>query len=75
MELDMQAPVLSMEAGQVLSLHDAAGTRILARTGIVWVTYEDSRSDLILQPGEAIVVAKGGRTVLQALQPACVALQ
>ena len=75
MELRLEAPVLALETGQVLSLDDAVGTRISARTGTVWVTFENSASDLILGPGESHTVARDGRTVLQALQPACVALQ
>ena len=75
MHLDIPAPVLTLEAGQVLSLDDAAGTRISSRRGVVWVTQEGEPLDHIVGPGEALVVARGGRTVVQALEAACVALQ
>jgi hypothetical protein len=75
MELVMQSPVLSLEAGEVVSLDDAAGYRILARCGMVWVTHEDSATDHIVQPGESLVVKKDGRTVVQALQRAWVSIQ
>jgi hypothetical protein len=75
MDMIIQSPVLSLEPGQVVTLDDAAGVRIRATEGIVWVTYEDSLKDVILGPGETLVVARNGRTVVQALQPTHVALQ
>ena len=75
MHLTVDRPTLALDEGQVLSLDDVAGTRISARAGTVWITYEDSRKDVILHPGESVVVSCEGRTVLQALQPAFVTLQ
>ena len=75
MDMIIDSPVLSLEPGQVVTLDDAAGVRIRATEGIVWVTYEDSLKDVILGPGETLVVARNGRTVVQALQPTHVALQ
>ena len=75
MTLNLERPVIALDLGQVFSLDDATGTRIQAKTGVVWITYEDSPADVILRPGEAVVVSRGGRTVVQALQPACLALQ
>ena len=75
MTLNLDHPTLALEVGQVVSLDDLAGTRISALLGSLWVTYEDSRKDLILAPGESMVIARGGRTVVQALQPALVNLQ
>jgi ferric-dicitrate binding protein FerR (iron transport regulator) len=75
MTLNLESPVLALEAGQVLVLDDAAGTRIVSRHGTVWVTEEGDREDHILRPGETLTIDRGGRTLLQALQPAWVALQ
>jgi hypothetical protein len=75
MTLNLDHPTLALDEGQVLALDDVAGTRISARLGVLWVTCEDSRKDVILQPGESLVVARDGRTVVQALQPAFVTLQ
>jgi Protein of unknown function (DUF2917) len=74
-ELNVASPVLALDTGQVLTLDDAIGTRISARCGIVWVTEENDRKDYIVEPGEYFVVDKIGRTVVQALAPAWVALQ
>ncbi len=75
MTLNLDRPTLALDTGQVVTLDDIAGTRICARLGAVWVTYEDNRNDLILEPGQSLVVAQDGRTVVQALQPAFVTLQ
>lgn len=75
MDLIIDAPTLALDPGQVVILDDARGVRIFAKAGTVWVTYEDSPRDLIVGPGETVVVSRNGRTVVQALDPACVHLQ
>ena len=74
MKLDIQAPVLALAAGQILSLDDVEGLRILARSGTVWVTEEGSRHDHIVGPGDTLIVAHPGRTVVQAIDCAWIAL-
>jgi hypothetical protein len=74
MQLNLAAPQLALDAGQVLTLDDAAGTRIQARLGTVWITEEGSIKDHVLSPGEAFTVARGGRTVVQAMKSAWITL-
>lgn len=74
MKLDVQAPVLALAAGQVLSLDDVEGLRILARSGTVWVTEEGNLHDHIVGPGDTLIVAHPGRTVVQAIDPAWISL-
>lgn len=74
MRLNLQAPLLALEAGQVLTLDDAEGTRILARSGTVWVTEEGDQEDHIVDAGDVLIVAHPGRTVVQALAPAWISL-
>ena len=75
MNLNLERPTLALDAGQVLSLDDVAGKRISARFGTVWITYEGIVKDVILEPGESLILAQDGRTVVQALEPAFVTLQ
>ncbi|HET7731000.1 MAG TPA: DUF2917 domain-containing protein [Usitatibacter sp.] len=75
MRLDVKDPMLCLQAGQVLTLDDAAGTRISTAMGTVWVTEEGVRDDHIVVTGDSLVVAHGGRTVVQALAPSWVRLQ
>ena len=74
MQLELSAPVICLQAGQVVTLDDVEGMRILARSGTVWVTEEGDRHDHIVGPGATLIVAHPGRTVVQALQPAWIAL-
>ena len=74
MVLNVNAPELALDRGQVLTLDDAAGTCIHARTGQVWITEEGSVKDNVLGPGEVFVVGHAGRTVVQAMKPAWVSL-
>jgi uncharacterized protein with PhoU and TrkA domain len=75
MQRKVPSPELALEAGQVLTLDDAEGVRILARRGTVWITEEGNNKDHIVGPGDAIVVARRGRTVVQALQPAWISIE
>jgi hypothetical protein len=75
MHLDLEAPVLALEAGDVITLDDAEGLRIHARSGTVWVTEEGDLDDHIVDSGDALIVARPGRTVVQAMAPSCIALR
>ena len=74
MQVSLRKPRVALEPGEVLTLDDAAGTRIHARLGQVWITEEGSPKDHVLGPGEAFTVGRGGRTVVQAIKPALLAL-
>ena len=74
MQLNLQDPLLGLQPGEVLSLDDAAGMRIRARQGVVWVTEEGYPIDYIVGPGESLIVDRAGRTVIQAMEPSWVDL-
>jgi hypothetical protein len=74
MQLTLKAPVVALAAGQVLTLDDAAGTRILARSGMVWITEEGDSRDHIIDAGDTLIVAHPGRTVVQALKAAWISI-
>jgi hypothetical protein len=74
MRLQTNKPLLKLQRGQVLTLDDAQGTRIMARIGTVWVTEEGESRDHIVGPGDALIVARPGRTVVQALRSAWISL-
>jgi len=62
MRLHSATPALFLEHGEVVTLDDAEGVRIGARTGTVWVTQEGRFEDDIMSPGQALVVAPARRT-------------
>ncbi len=67
MNLRVESPVLSLAAGQHLTLDDACGTRIEPFEGTLWITEEGEPRDFVVMAGDAFVVARQGRTVVQAL--------
>ena len=75
MNLKLESPVLALEAGQVLTLDDARGTRIQPRQGSVWITEEGEPQDFIVEAGQAFVVKRHGRTLVQALVDSRVAFR
>ena len=74
MQLQVQQPVIALEPGQVVTLDDAQGTRIVTRIGTVWVTEEGDSRDHVVGPGDALVVARPGRTIVQALKASWISL-
>ena len=75
MNLKLESPVLALEAGQFLALDNAGGTRIQPREGAVWITEEGETQDFIVGAGQAFVVKRRGRTLVQALVDSRVALR
>lgn len=63
---------LRLARGQTMKVHDGAGSTICAREGTVWITEENSRSDVLLAPGQCFRLEKNGTTVLQAFDDASV---
>ena len=75
MEMIVRTPVLDLREGEIVTLLDAEGARIAAHRGTVWVTEEGDRDDHIVAAGEALVVGHAGRTVVQAIGPARIAIR
>ncbi len=74
MILELASPRLALDPGQVVALDDACGTRVEAAGGRLWITLEGDRRDIVVRPGESFVIARGGRTVVQAVDRAWVRL-
>ena len=75
MILQLSQPILSLETGQVVTLDDAAGRIIFARSGRVWITEEGHSEDHIVEQGDCWIVERDGRTLVQAMAPSLVAIQ
>ena len=75
MNLRLDSPVLSLAAGQIVALDGARGTRIQPREGTLWITEEGEAQDFVVGEGEAHVVRRSGRTLVQAIVDSRVALR
>ena len=74
MKLELESGALWLSRGQTLKLQDAVGSTICAREGTVWMTEENSRKDVVLEPGACFRVDRPGLTIVQAFADASVSL-
>jgi hypothetical protein len=66
--------IIELERGAVLPVPCPRGTSIACVGGAVWVTNDDDRNDVILEPGQALRLCGSG-TLVYALHPARVAIE
>ena len=74
MTLELTAGNLRLGRGQTLKLRNGLGSTICAREGTVWITEENSRKDVVLEPGSCHRVGNPGLTLVQAFADAQVSL-
>ena len=74
MKLEIASGALRIARGQTLKIRDAVGSTICAREGTVWITEENSRKDVVLEPGGCYRLANPGMTLVQAFADASVSL-
>lgn len=74
MELKSDTAVLELQPGQIITLDDAEGTSIRARCGTVWITEEGEQDDFVLNAGDNRIVAKSGRTLIQAIHTSWISI-
>ena len=74
MKLEISSGALRLARGQTLKLRDGAGSTICAREGTVWITEENSRKDVVLEPGSCYRLDRPGLTLVQAFADAQVSL-
>jgi len=74
MQIDISSSTITLAPASLLAVQDGAGTRVLCRTGTLWVTQEGDIRDSILSAGEVLTIRKPGRTLISALEAASLAL-
>ena len=74
MRISTSAIALALPAAATMKLAGAAGLRIEARQGRLWLTEEGCLDDVFLRPGQCYRVRSGGRVVIEAEGDSVVAL-
>lgn len=74
MKFELASAALRLARGQTLKLTDSVGSTICAREGTVWITEENSRKDVVLEPGSCYRLGKPGLTLVQAFADASLSL-
>ena len=67
MHIELQSGRLRLDPGQLLKLHDAAGSTVCAIEGSVWITEENHPHDIVLQPRGCYRLARPGLALVQTL--------
>ena len=70
MNIELAKGALRLARGQTLKLRDGAGSTVCASEGTVWITEENSRKDVVLQPGQCYRLERAGMTIVQAFADA-----
>lgn len=68
MKLTLHHGSVALERLGGLSLKDAAGAAITCLTGRLWITQEGDRRDFVLSAGESLRIARGGLTLVSAVE-------
>lgn len=68
MQIEINCSNFTLAPTGLLSVQDAIGTRIVCRSGVLWVTQEGDVKDAIVGPFEVLTIHKPGRTVITALE-------
>jgi hypothetical protein len=75
MNIRLRSAPICLPQGQAALLDDARGARVHCRGGSVWVTQEGDRRDVVLEPGDSLVIERDGMAVVSALRDASVEVQ
>jgi hypothetical protein len=58
--------VISLASREAITLPDVKGATLRVTRGIVWLTQENDRKDVVLRPGDNWVIEADGDTVVEA---------
>jgi hypothetical protein len=65
---------LLLEAGQVIRIHDAVGTRVRCLRGALWITQHRDLEDHFIRAGGALKLDHAGLVLIRAIEPTELAL-
>lgn len=66
--------MIKLQRGECIQLRGRSGRRVTAHSGVLWLTEEGNARDILLRPGEAYLLTRDGRTVVEAFAEAALSL-
>ena len=74
MKIEFSSSGVLLAKGQTLNLPEAAGVRVASQTGTVWITQDGDPRDIVLRPGESVVLERSTPTIVQAFEPSLITI-
>lgn len=74
MQIEITCSAFTLAPAGLLTVQDGIGTRIVCRSGYLWITQQGDVKDSILGPTDELTIRKSGRTVITALESASLTL-
>ena len=74
METSLNHSLIHLGAGELLSVESGRGRCLVVFAGKVWITQEGDIGDYIIDAGESFTFDRHGMALIEALQPARMAL-
>lgn len=74
MRIELKSGGVRLVHGQTLRVLDGAGRTVCCDEGMVWVTEENQRRDVVLQAGGCVKLQRAGLTLVQALKAATLSI-
>ena len=69
MKLELGQSRLGLDRDQLITVRDGRGVRVSCLRGALWITQEQSTSDVLLETGDSFVIDQPGLTLVMALRP------
>lgn len=69
MKLELGQSRLGLDVDQLIAVRDGKGVRVSCLSGALWITQEQSTSDVVLEVGQSFVIKHAGLTLVMALRP------
>jgi len=74
MQIEITCSTFTLAPAGVLAVENGIGTRIVCRSGNLWITQEGDVRDTIIGPADVLTIRKPGRTVITALDASSLTL-
>lgn len=70
MKMNFDVAQIEMPRAQMLKLFDAQGSEVSCRGGVLWITQDGDRDDVVLSAGQSLRVQRNGLTLIYACKDA-----
>jgi hypothetical protein len=74
MQIEITCSTFTLAPAGLLTVQDGIGTRIVCRSGYLWITQQGDVKDSIVGPNDVLTIRKSGRTVISALESSSLTL-